>query len=208
VSVASGERPLRSDAAENRQHLLDAAGKVFAAHGLDASVEEIARVAGVGIGTLYRRFPTKDALITALVQDVLDTIFELAQAAITQPDGTGLERFLEASSAYQAKHPGCLPRLWNTDSEHESIQQVRRIIAALLDDAKRHGRVRAELTSTDLTMIMWSVRGVIETIGAVAPQAWRRHLDILVAGLRPAGEPLAHRPISRGQVDKVIANSV
>jgi AcrR family transcriptional regulator len=205
--VVSSEGQLRRDAAENRQHLLDAAGVVFAAHGLEAGVEEIARVAGVGIGTLYRRFPTKDALITALVQDVLDTILELAQAATERPDGTGLERFLETSSAYQAKNLGCLPRLWNTDSEHESIQQVRRIIAALLDDAKRHRRVRNELTSTDLTMIMWSVRGVIETIGAVAPDAWRRHLDLLVAGLRPDSEPLAHRPISRAQVDKVIAHS-
>jgi AcrR family transcriptional regulator len=204
---ATAERHLRRDAAANRQHLIVAAGQVFAAHGLDAGVEEIARVAGVGIGTLYRRFPTKDALIAALVQDVLDTMYELAQAATEAPDGTGLEQFLEASSAYQAKHPGCLPRLWNTDTEHESIQQIRRIVAALLEDAKHHGRVREELTSTDLTMLMWSVRGVIETVGGIAPEAWRRHLDILVAGLRPADVPLAHRPITRAQVDKVIANS-
>jgi AcrR family transcriptional regulator len=201
-AVVAGGRPLRRDAAQNRQRLIGAAGEVFAAHGLDASVEEIARVAGVGIGTLYRRFPTKDALIAALVQDVLDTILELAQVAVEQPDGTGLERFLEASSAYQAQHSGCLPRLWNTDTQHESIQQIRRVIAALLEDAKRHGRVREELTSTDLTMVMWSVRGVIETIGDIAPNAWRRQLDILLAGLRPADEALAHRPISQAQVDK------
>jgi AcrR family transcriptional regulator len=207
AAVVGPERQLRRDAAENRQHLLDAAAQVFAAHGLDAGVEEIARVAGVGIGTLYRRFPTKDALIAALVQDVLDTILELAQAATEAPDGTGLERFLEASSAFQAKNPGCLPRLWNTDTEYESIQRVRQVVAALLDDAKRHGRVRDELTSTDLTMIMWSVRGVIETIGDIAPHAWRRHLDILLAGLRPTGEPLAHRPITRAQVDRIILTS-
>jgi AcrR family transcriptional regulator len=206
-AVLGSERQLRRDAAQNRQRLLGAAGEVFAAHGLDASVEEIARVAGVGIGTLYRRFPTKDALIAALVEDVLDTLLELAQAATEQPDGTGLERFLEASSAYQAKNSGCLPRLWNTDTEHESIQKIRRVVAALLDDAKRHGRVRDELTSTDLTMVMWSVRGVIETIGDVAPNAWRRHLDILLAGLRPATEPLVHRPISQAHVDKILATT-
>jgi AcrR family transcriptional regulator len=198
---------LRRDAAQNRQQLLDAAAKVFARHGLDAGVEEIARVAGVGIGTLYRRFPTKDALIAALVQDVLDTMLKLAQAATEQPDGLGLEHFLEASSAYQAEHLGCLPRLWNTQSDNEALRRVREVIAALLDDAKRHGRVRNELTSTDLTMVMWSIRGVIETTRTVAPDAWRRHLDIMLAGLRPAREPLAHRPLTRAQVDKVVASA-
>jgi AcrR family transcriptional regulator len=199
------EQPLRRDAAENRQHLLEAASQVFAAHGLDAGVEEIARVAGVGIGTLYRRFPTKDALVAALVQEVLGTMSQLAEAAADHVDGTGLERFLETSSRYQAEHSGCLPRLWTTDPDNESIDQLRRVIAALLDEAKRHGRVRDELTSTDLTMIMWSIRGVIETTRGIAPDAWRRHLDILLEGMRPAGEPLAHRPITRAQVDRVIA---
>jgi AcrR family transcriptional regulator len=200
------QRPLRRDAAQNREQLLDAAAKVFAARGLDASVEEVARVASVGIGTLYRRFPTKEALIAALVQDVLDTMSRLALEATKQPDGRGLEHYLETSSAYQAKHRGCLPRLWNTDTEHEAIQRIRRIIVSLLEDAKSHGRVRDELTSADVTMIMWSIRGVIETTRGIAPDAWRRHLDLLIAGMRPSAEPLAHRPITRAQIDKVIAS--
>jgi AcrR family transcriptional regulator len=206
-SVLEPAPQLRRDAAQNRQHLLDAAAKVFAQHGLDAGVEEIARVAGVGIGTLYRRFPTKAALIAALVQDVLDTMSRLAQAATDQPEGLGLEHFLESSSAYQAEHLGCLPRLWNTDPDNEAIRQVREVIAALLDDAKRHGRVRSELTSTDLTMVMWAIRGVIETTRTVAPNAWRRHLDIMLAGLRPAAQPLEHRPLTRAQVDKIVASA-
>jgi len=204
--VLGEEQHLRRDAAENRELLLDAATRVFAARGLDASVEEIARVAGVGIGTLYRRFPTKDALIAALVQGVLDTMSQLAEEATEQPDGTGLEYFLERSSEYQADHSGCLPRLWNTDPDHESIHRIRRTIGALLDDAKRHSRVRDELTTTDLTLIMWSIRGVIETTWCTAPDAWRRHLDVLVAGMRPAGDPFTHRPITQAQVDKVIAH--
>jgi AcrR family transcriptional regulator len=200
------EQHLRRDAAENRQLLLDAAARVFAEQGLDATVDEIARVAGVGIGTLYRRFPTKDALISALVQDVLQTMSRLALEATDQPEGTGLEYFLDRASAHQESHSGCLPRLWNTDADNESIQRVRRTLAALLDDAKRHGRVRDELTTTDVTLIMWSIRGVIETTRGVAPEAWRRHLDILLAGMRPTGDPFTHRPISRAQVDKVIAH--
>jgi AcrR family transcriptional regulator len=199
------DRPLRRDAAANRERLLDAAAEVFAARGLDATVEEIARVAGVGMGTLYRRFPTKAALISALVHDALDTMLSLAQQAADQPAGAGLEHFLATSGAYQAAHRGCLPRLWSVGPGDDAVQCVRRTIATLLADAKLHGRVRDELTSTDVTMAMWSIRGVIETTRGVAPEAWRRHLDILVAGLRPAAQPLGHEPISRAQIDRVLA---
>jgi AcrR family transcriptional regulator len=205
VPVQTDDRPLRRDARENRQRLLDAAAAVFAEHGLEAGVEEIARVAGVGMGTLYRRFPTKDALICALVHDVMSTILGLARESAEYRDGTGLEHFLEAASAYQADHLGILPRLWNVGAEHESVEETRRLIDALLVDAQKSGRVRADLTSTDLTILLWSIRGVIETTRGIAPSAWRRHLDILIAGLRPAPEPLVHQPLSRREVDKVIA---
>lgn len=205
MPVTTDDRPLRRDAEQNRQRLLDAAAAVFAERGLEAGVEEIARVAGVGIGTLYRRFPTKDALICALVHDVMTTILRLARESTQCPGGTGLETFLEAVSAYQADHLGVLPRLWNVSSEHESVAEVRLLVAAMLGDAKASGRVRADLASTDLTILLWSIRGVIETTRGVAPGAWRRHLDILIAGLRPAAEPLAHLPLSQRDVDSVIA---
>jgi AcrR family transcriptional regulator len=197
---------LRRDAAQNRRLLLDAAASVFADRGLDAGVEEIAKAAGVGVGTLYRRFPTKDALIAELVKDVLETMRQLATAATDQAGGNGLEWFLESSCAYQAAHIGCLPRLWNSDSDNETVREVRRIIAALLEDAQRHGTMRAELTSTDVTMVMWSIRGVIETTRGIAPDAWRRQLDILLAGLRPASQPLSHRPLTRAAVDRILAD--
>jgi AcrR family transcriptional regulator len=207
TAVLGQHRQLRRDAAENRELLLDAAAKVFATQGLGAGVEEIARVAGVGIGTLYRRFPTKDALIAELVQDVLERMSTLAQAASDIPDGGGLEHFLETSSAYQAEHRGCLPRLWNTAPDNDALVQVRATIASLLADAKRHGRVRDEVTATDLTMVMWSIRGVIETTRGEAPEAWRRLLAILIAGLRPAAEPLQPKPMTRAQIDRVLTET-
>lgn len=206
-NVLGAERRLRRDAAENRELLLAAAAQVFAAQGLSASVEEIARVAGVGVGTLYRRFPNKEALITELVHDVLEKMSGLANEATELADGRGLEHFLETSSAYQAAHRGCLPRLWNTTPDNEVLVRVRQTIATLLAEAKLHGRVRDDLTSTDLTMVMWSIRGVIETTQDAAPDAWRRHLAILLAGLRPSGTALGHRPMTRSQVDRVIAMS-
>jgi AcrR family transcriptional regulator len=206
TSVAE-DRPLRRDAAQNRARLLHAATAVFAEQGLDAGVEEIARVAGVGMGTLYRRFPTKDALIGELVHAMLEEMLALAEQALDLPDGEGLERYLESSSAYQAEHVGCLDRLWNAPTEQPTVHLIRRTIDRLLVDAKRHGRIRGEITNTDLTMVMWSMRGVIQTSQGIAPNAWRRHLDLLVAGLRPAPERLRHSPLTRQQVDAVIGKT-
>lgn len=196
------ERTLRRDAAENRDRLLAAAAECFDAQGMDVSVTEIAREAGVGMGTLYRRFPTKAALIEALVHDQLEATITQARGAAEHPDGLGLERFLEASSAYQAEHPGLLARLWTTD--HEMVRTARRLIAALLADAQEHGRIRRDLTNTDLTVAFFGIRGVLEATRAEAPDAWRRHVEILIAGLRPGGDALRHPPVSQARIDRVL----
>ncbi len=196
-------KPMRSDAMRNRERLLVAAGQVFEEKGLEASVADVARAAGVGMGTLYRRFPSKEALIEALVTEVLETTIAMAEEAATRPDGTGLESFLQASSAYQAEHLGCLPKLWSTD--HPLIPVARQRIADLLADAQAHGRVRLDLKSTDISLALWSIRGVLETTGANAPEARNRHLDLLIAGMRPSRSDFVHRPVSQNQIDRIVA---
>ena len=203
AAATARHRPLRSDAVKNRQRLLEAAGQVFEEKGLEASVADVARAAGVGMGTLYRRFPSKEALIEALVSEVLEATIAMALDAAASPDGSGLEHFLEASSAYQAEHLGCLPKLWHTD--HHLVQTARALIGGLLADAQAHDRVRSDLTSTDINLVMWSIRGVLETTRADAPDAWRRHLEILIAGMRPADTALGHRPLRQSQVDRILA---
>jgi AcrR family transcriptional regulator len=188
---------------KNRERLLVAAGQVFEEKGLEASVADVARVAGVGMGTLYRRFPSKEALIEALVSEVLEATIAMAREAAAWPDGTGLEHFLEASGSYQAEHLGCLPKLWNTD--HHLVRTARDLIAGLLSEAQAYGRVRSDLTSTDLSLVMWSMRGVLETTRTTAPEAWKRHLDLLIAGMRPTDGTLPHRPLSQKQVDRVLS---
>lgn len=204
VSTTGTERPLRKDAAQHREQLLAAAIQVFDEQGLDASVTEIARVAGVGIGTLYRRFATKEALIDTLVHEVLGAIIDMARDAATSPNGTGLESFLEATGAYYAEHAGCLSRLWNTN--HDMAKLARKLIAKLLHDAKQHGRIRHDLTSTDLSLAMFSIHGVLEATLPVAPDAWRRHLDVLIAGMRPTSSVLPHPAMSSGTLDKVLSS--
>jgi AcrR family transcriptional regulator len=200
--TAEGRR-IRSDALKNRERLLVAAGQVFEEKGLEASVADVARVAGVGMGTLYRRFPSKDALIEALVTEVLEATITMAREAAAWPEGTGLEHFLEVSGSYQAEHLGCLPKLWNTD--HHLVKTARDLIAGLLADAQSHGRVRPDLTSTDISLVMWSMRGVLETTRSNVPDAWRRHLDLLIAGMRPADTALSHRALSQNQVDRILS---
>jgi AcrR family transcriptional regulator len=203
--ATTSRRPiLRRDAAANRARLLDAAEEVFAVQGFDAGVEQIVRAAGVGMGTLYRRFPTKDALVSALVVELLERMIDVAEEAHAIPDGKGLEYFLQRSTVCQAMHPGCLPRLWDPDADGAAVRRLRSEVARLLADAKAHGRARPELTDTDITMVMWAMRGVVATTRDIAPGAWRRHLDIVLAGLRPAAAPLVHGPISRAQLDEVV----
>jgi AcrR family transcriptional regulator len=205
IGVVYGAKGLRRDAAANRQRLLDAARDVFARHGLDAGVEEVARVAGVGIGTLYRRFPTKDALIGALVRELLEDVLAHARTARAMPDGQGLEHFLYACGGAAASQSGCLARLWNDPETAALKDDCRTLIAELLRDAQTHGQVRLDATQGDVDLIFWSLRGVIEASKETGEQAWRRHLAITIAGLRPSPVRLAHPALSEQQVEAIRA---
>jgi len=193
-------RAQRKDAVENRRRVIDAARIIFAEHGLDARVEEVAQVARVGIGTLYRHFPTKDALVGELVRELLETVVGLAHDAENVPGGEGLERFLFATAEAQAANRGCLARLWN-DSESVSLRQdCFEAAQRLLLDAQRHDRIRADATLTDIDLLFWALRGILEATGTDSAPAWRRQIAITVAGLRPSPEPLAEAAVTLSYV--------
>ncbi|TQC45709.1 TetR/AcrR family transcriptional regulator [Rhodococcus sp. WS4] len=204
VSDQVGGKVLRRDAAENRQRLLDAAATVFSARGLDVGVDEIARVAGVGIGTLYRRFPTKDALISELVRQVLEDFVALAHDAVSAPEGEGLEQVLYGSGAILASNRGCLSRMWNDDETTSLRNEYRRILFELLAGAKRHGRIREDATDADLDLIFWSLRGVVGTTRGVTDAGWRRILAVMIAGLRPGAERLDATPMNAEHVAHIL----
>ncbi|MDI9938719.1 TetR/AcrR family transcriptional regulator [Rhodococcus opacus] len=206
VSVQGSEKSLRRDAAENRQRLLDAAATVFSARGLDVGVDEIARVAGVGIGTLYRRFPTKDALISELVRQVLEDFLALARDAASAPEGAGLEQVLYGSGAILASNRGCLSRMWNDDQTTVLRNEYRRILFELLTQAKQHGRIREDATDADLDLIFWSLRGVVATTRGVTDTGWRRILAVMIAGLRPGAERLDAAPMNAQDVAHIMEN--
>ncbi|GAF48580.1 putative TetR family transcriptional regulator [Rhodococcus wratislaviensis NBRC 100605] len=204
MSSQADGKALRRDAAENRQRLLDAAATVFSARGLDVGVDEIARVAGVGIGTLYRRFPTKDALISELVRQVLEEFVALANEALSAPDGEGLEQMLYGSGTLLASNRGCLSRMWSDDETTILRDEYRRILFELLARAKQHGRIREDATDADLDLIFWSVRGVIATTRGVTDTGWRRIMAVMIAGLRPGADNLDAIPMSAQHVAQIM----
>ena len=185
MSAPGPARKPRRDAVENRRRVLDAADVVFAEQGLDAGVEDVARAAGVGVGTLYRRFPTKEALVAELVKEVLTDMVTAAEESLAVPDGRGFEQFIELAAAAQASHRGCLNRLWAEIGASELRADCRTLVEELLTGARAAGRVRDDATVGDIDLLFWSLRGVLEATRATQPDAWRRHVELMLAGLRP-----------------------
>jgi AcrR family transcriptional regulator len=207
MDLTTAEPPLRKDALENRKRLLEAARTVFAEQGLDAGVEEVAMAAGVGVGTLYRRFPTKDALIYELVKELLNEVLALADAAEAAEDGRGLEQFLFAAGAAHAANRGCLPQLWTAPGIDPLRLAVRQAMMRLLVGAQSRGHVREDASPTDIELIFWSWRGLFEYMGDHAEPAWRRQTAVMLAGLRPSTRPLEEPEVAADHMT-VITQSI
>jgi AcrR family transcriptional regulator len=205
--VTTLARPLRSDAERNRVRILDAAADVLAQEGLDAPVEEIARRAGVGIGTVYRRFPTKEALVAAVADSLVDAVRTIAADALDAAPGEGFEQFLRGVAGLSSRYGRGLGRFYADDTaRHRLRTEVDPIVERLLTEAKDRGRLRDDITRTDIGMLVWSVTGVVETTLDVAPLLWQRLLDVLVAGLRPGTTRLGHPPLTKAQADRITAS--
>ena len=190
-------RPLRRDAVENRERLLQAAWDVFAEQGTEAGVEEISKRAGVGMGTLYRRFPTKDDLIRALQSELLDGMLEeIRQTAAAQPAGQGLEACLWHGGEVMAAHRGCLGLMWQAFPLGSDPRRAEfwALMGRLLEEAREAGVVREDLTLTDVYLCQLTLRSLIDDSAVRAPEIWRRYLALMLAGFRPGAQPLEHRP--------------
>lgn len=197
-------RPLRADAKRNHQRVLDAAREVIAEYGIEAPMDVIASRAGVGVGTVYRRFPSKQALVAELVRINLDELAETARQARDLPDGMGLEAWLSAVGRRFADQRGYADKLVGQADEH-SAEILRRLVDALLDDARTHGRVRGDISLGDVMTTAWALRGVIDTAGDIATRAWERHLEIHLAGMRSAdAADSPNRPtVTRSQLAQI-----
>ncbi|WP_182880933.1 MULTISPECIES: TetR/AcrR family transcriptional regulator [unclassified Microbispora] len=196
--MAAGSKPLRSDAARNRDKLLVAATQVLAERGLDAPLEHIARRAGVSIGTLYNHFPTREALLGAILPQRMAALDEIAAAALADPDPwAGFAGFLEGLFTLQAEDHGLNDALTQSFSLatdvsqacHRGFLDVERII----ERARAAGRLRADFEIGDLVTLVWAMSQVIRESMETAPDTWRRFLSFFLDGLRAeAARPLPH----------------
>jgi AcrR family transcriptional regulator len=193
------DRPMRRDAVRNQKLVIEAAREVVSEFGTDASMELIASRAGVGVGTVYRRFPNKDALVEEIVGLMLSELVDEAREALKLGDGTGLEVFLRAMGQSLSTHRGyAVKAVGHSKASH--VECLRDLITDLLVQAQEHGRVGPGIVLGDVMAVAWALRGIVETAGPVAPEAWQRHLDIQLAGLRAPGVPSAHAAATREQL--------
>jgi AcrR family transcriptional regulator len=195
-------RPLRADARRNRELLLTAARAVFAARGLDAPLDEIARRAGVSIGTLYNRFPTRVDLVDAALAEQVLTSVRLAERATADPDPwRGLATHLTAIAELQAVDRGftdiCVYTLPADSVTERAKRRGNELTVALVERAQRAGVLRTDVDLTDIGLLLWAAVRATEGVRTLAPDAWRRHLALVLDGLRTdAAHPLPGRPLN------------
>jgi AcrR family transcriptional regulator len=184
-------RPQRADARRNQAKVLQAARDEFAACGPSAQMPDIARRAGVGVGTVYRHFPTKDALAEALARDHFARLADDAEAAVAR-EGDAWEilvTLLHACAARCAEDRGLAAAVGSSpDALAVAAQEQTRLHEAtstLTDRARARGQMREDATIDDVSMIMCSVAHVAEMERAGHPGfSWRRHLEVSLDGMR------------------------
>ena len=194
---------LRADAERNRRQLVGAARVVFAERGLDAPLDEIARRAGVGNATLYRRFPTRRDLVSAVFADAMREVVEAGERALTEPDPwTGLVGHLTFLCGLQADDRAFADLLTMAVTGDLELRRLRErafaIVNRLIDTAKAAGSLREDFRHEDVVLILMACAGLIERTAPAAPTAWRRHLGYVLDGLRAPGHtPAAPSPGGR-----------
>jgi|HubBroStandDraft_3_1064219.scaffolds.fasta_scaffold28123_2 AcrR family transcriptional regulator len=195
----TGDRPLRRDAERNRQRILAAAAEVFTERGLDATLDDVARAAGVGVGTVYRRFPDKDSLVSELFRDRIDALVTVAEEACEAADPwRGLVDFLEYIASAMAGDQGLRQLMmfgtYDRDQVCYARDRMRPVMTRLVERAQASGDLRADFQATDVKMIAFMLASIAEYAAAVIPQVWRRYLAMLVDGLRPARDGVTELP--------------
>jgi AcrR family transcriptional regulator len=193
--------PLRRDAQRNRERLIRAAREIFAARGLDVPLDEVARAAGVSIGTLYNRFPSRSDLVDAVFADREVTVARLAEAALEmEPPWDGFVHFVEQICRLLAADRG-YNDLSARRLPHAAPPRGHTLMTELIARAQASGELRADFTLADMAFVTWSITRTIEATAAVRPDAWRRHLALLLDGLRAAAaHPLPGPPLGDDQV--------
>ena len=187
---------LRADAQRNLERVLDAAAGLFAERGCDVSVDEIARRAGVGHATVFRRFPTKDALIAAVVSKQIHELTAYVEDALAEEDaGEAFRGFVWHAGELHARDRGLhegFSRCGGESEVAEAKAELNARIEQLIARAQDAGAVRADVGADDVSSLVGAaIRGAS---GSEDPELWRRYVEVVLDGLRPPSVDRASAP--------------
>ena len=193
------ERPLRADAERNRRRIMDAARELFADRGLDVTLNDIARHAGVGVGTVYRRFPDKEVLIEALFEERLAELEAIAIAGLAVADPwEGIVRTLTGVLELQEADRGFKELMLSINRTRDGLGPIRArmapVIAELMARAKAAGQLREDIVPQDFPLLQILLGAVIDVSRDAAPGLWRRYLELILQGMR--ADPGAPAPLT------------
>jgi AcrR family transcriptional regulator len=184
-------RPLRADARRNRERVLTAAREVFAEQGREAQMDDVARRAAVGVGTVYRHFPTKEALIAALVAEAFERLLVVAKAQAQRDDDawdalvTTLWAGAEILAGDRALSAIMSEMYGPVNVDLETQLEMAKAMTVLVERAQAAGQLREDVILDDMSMLMCGI-GTATAKPHRVPDAWRRHLAIVIDGLRSA----------------------
>lgn len=213
-SAAAAERPgrapepgLRADAERNRDRILAAARRLYAAEGLGASMASVAREAGVGKATLSRRFATREELITAVFADRMDAYAAAVTQALADPDPWhGFTGYIEAICAMQAADRGFADVLTMTFPAAKALEARRaeayNRLLELISRAQAAGGLRGDFTSQDVVILLMANAGVVAATGDDAPDTWRRLVSQMLRAYANPGSTLP--PLSQAPAPSVL----
>jgi AcrR family transcriptional regulator len=186
-----GERALRADARRNHQAVIAAAKKLFAEEGLDAQMPDVAKAANVGVGTVYRHFPTKDDLIAALVAERFERLAQKALEALQTEDAwEGISDFIRFSAQIQADDRGLCEVMGSRPEVMDAAARAAglpELCEQLVKRAQRSGRLRRDLTWEDIPMIACGLGRITQASVGPTTGRWPRLVEIILDGLRAPG---------------------
>ena len=203
-------RTLRSDAERNRRLVLEAAAAAFAEDGLEVGMAAIARRAGVGNATVFRRFPSKDVLIEAIIEEKIDEVLVAARSAAEIEDPwQALVTCLETTAELQARDRGFFQATEQFLLDHpDLLRRHRPIIEALeplIERAQRAGVVRDDVTTLDVIGLVKGSVACLPPSRDLRLDGWRRFLALLLDALRPeAATPLPVPPITYEEMERAL----
>jgi len=186
---AATVRPLRRDAELNRRKIIESARIVFSERGFGATLDDIAHHAGLGVGTVYRRFPSKEHLVEAMFVERLDEVREMAEQALeTNDPWEGFTDFLLRTAALHSADRGLREVMLSNNFGQGQVAAAKDrlipIAIELVERAKKSGQLRADFETTDLAVIQMMIGAVAEYTQDVRPELWRRYVGMLLDGLR------------------------